>query len=163
MGHANDRGARKHRTLHTRNHTSKDGRNTAISIVIPVYNEEENLPSLYEGLKEVLDQMDESWELVFVDDGSQDGSFGLLATTCELDSCVKVVQLRRNFGQTPALAAGLDHARGDVMVTLDADLQYDPADISRLLAKLDQGYDCWQPAKVGHFETREIRDRERAW
>ena len=79
--------------------------------------------------------------MVFVDDGSRDGGFGLLATICELDPCVKVVQLRRNFGQTPALAAGLDHARGDVMVTIDADLQYDPADIPRLLAKLDQGHD----------------------
>ena len=138
---AYDSGAGKHGRLHTRKHISKDGRNPAIPIVIPVYNEEENLPALYKGLKEVLDQMDESWELVFVDDGSQDGGFGLLTTICQLDPCVKVVQLRRNFGQTPALAAGLDHARGDVMVTLDADLQYDPADIPRLLAKLDQGYD----------------------
>ncbi len=96
---------------------------------------------LYQRLLEALEQLDEPWELIFVDDGSRDESFDVLKALCHRDPRVKAIQFRRNFGQTSALAAGFDFARGDVLVTLDSDLQNDPADIPRLLEKLNEGYD----------------------
>ena len=105
---------------------------------------------LYQRLLEELEQLDEPWELIFVDDGSRDGSFDVLKAFCHRDPRVKVIQLRRNFGQTSALAAGFDFARGEVLVTLDSDLQNDPADIPRLLEKLNEGYDIvcgWRKAR----------------
>ena len=118
-----------------------DGSKYRLSVVIPVYNEVGNLTELYEKLKGVLESLGISWELILVDDGSKDGSLELMSSICNSDSRVKVVKLRRNFGQTAALSAGFDLAQGEVIVTLDGDLQNDPADIPRLLDKLDQGYD----------------------
>ena len=126
------------------------GEKPSISVITPVYNEEESLPVLYQRLLEALEQLDEPWELIFVDDGSRDGSFEVLTAFCHRDPRVTAVQFRRNFGQTSALAAGFDYARGDVLVTLDADLQNDPADIPRLLEKLGEGYDIvsgWRKAR----------------
>lgn len=110
-----------------------------ISIVIPVFNEEESLPVLYGRLLGVLDSMDKTYELIFVDDGSQDGSGAFLESICDASANVKVIRLRRNFGQTAALTAGFDEAVGKVIITMDADLQNDAADIPRLLDKLDEG------------------------
>jgi glycosyltransferase involved in cell wall biosynthesis len=118
-----------------------DGSKYRLSVVIPVYNEVDNLTELYDRLKVVLESLRISWELIFVDDGSRDGSLQLMSSICDGDSRVKVIKLRRNFGQTAALSAGFDLAQGDVIVTLDGDLQNDPADIPRLLDKLDEGYD----------------------
>jgi len=112
-----------------------------ISVVIPVYNERGNLSPLYERLCEALDGLRKSWEVIFVDDGSTDGSPEVLKEIASKDRRVKLVLLRRNFGQTAAIAAGLEHASGRVIVTMDADLQNDPADIPRLLEKLEEGYD----------------------
>ena len=112
-----------------------------ISVIIPVYNEAETLPLLYESLTAALEPLNEPFELLFVDDGSEDGSTAFLDTICEAGPSVKVIRLRRNFGQTAALTAGFDAARGAVIVTMDGDLQNDPADIPRLLKKLDEGYD----------------------
>lgn len=129
----------------------------AVSIVIPVYNEEENIHSLYGRVKEVLDTLDRDWELVLVDDGSKDNSFALMCSLTRHDPRVKVVKLSRNYGQTSALSAGFDQAQGEVIVTLDADLQNDPADIPRLLAKLDEGYDIvsgWRKARKDPAITR---------
>ena len=112
-----------------------------LSVLVPAYNEVENLPRLYEAVTDALAALGLSYELIVVDDGSTDGTDRVLKEIADRDARVKVIQLRRNFGQTAAMAAGFDHARGDVVVPLDGDLQNDPADIPRLLAKLDEGYD----------------------
>jgi glycosyltransferase involved in cell wall biosynthesis len=112
-----------------------------ISIITPVYNEEENIPELYESIRRVMEHLGRPWELIFVDDGSRDQSPNLMESISLIDGRVKAVKLRRNFGQTAALAAGIDHARGTIVIPMDADLQNDPADIPRLLAKLEEGFD----------------------
>ena len=112
-----------------------------ISIVVPVHDEERSLEPLYEELRAVLDPLGRSWEAIFVDDGSTDSSFAALTRLHDAADNVKVVRLRRNFGKAAALAAGFRHASGDVVVTIDADLQDDPLEIPRLLAKLDEGFD----------------------
>ena len=111
------------------------------SIVVPVLDEQENIPPLYVKLTEVMDSLAESYEIVFVDDGSRDQSFKVIAEIYESDRRVNVIRLRRNFGQTAALKAGIDFARGEIIITLDADMQNDPEDIPRLLAKLAEDYD----------------------
>jgi len=112
-----------------------------ISITIPVYNEAQNLPILYSRLREVLDALRQPWEVVLVNDGSTDGSDAVLDDLARQDQRVKVLHFRRNFGQTAAMMAGVDHARGDVIIPMDADMQNDPSDIPRLLQKLNEGYD----------------------
>jgi glycosyltransferase involved in cell wall biosynthesis len=124
-----------------------------VSAVIPVYNEEQNLLPLYEQLKAVMQALGLRYEIIFVDDGSTDGSFGVLKDLHAADTCVKVIRFRRNFGQTAAFAAGFDRARGDLIVTLDADGQNDPADIPRLLDKLHEGdYDVVTGWRVSRKE-----------
>jgi glycosyltransferase involved in cell wall biosynthesis len=113
-----------------------------LSVVIPVYNEVENLPLLHRALHQALDALPHPWEAVLVDDGSQDGSVAVLEKLAAEDAAhIRVVEFRRNFGQTAAIAAGIDHTAGDVIVLMDADLQNDPQDIPMMLAKLDEGYD----------------------
>lgn len=112
-----------------------------LSVVIPVYDERGNLVPLYERLRGVLDDLQKEWEVLFVDDGSSDGSQEVLREIAAKDPRVKLILLRRNFGQTAAIAAGVEHASGRVIVTMDADLQNDPEDIPRLLDKLEEGYD----------------------
>lgn len=112
-----------------------------ISVVVPVHDEERSVKPLYEELRAALDPLRRPWEAIFVDDGSADGSFASLTRLHADADNVKVVRLRRNFGKAAALAAGFRHAAGDVVVTIDADLQDDPAEIPRLLAKLDEGFD----------------------
>jgi glycosyltransferase involved in cell wall biosynthesis len=122
----------------------------SLSVVIPVKDERDNLRPLHERLRRALDPLLKpgapgglrDYEILFVDDGSSDGSFDVLRELAGEDRRVKVVRLRRNFGQTPALRAGIDCSRGDVLVTMDGDLQNDPADIPPLLAKLAEGYDA---------------------
>lgn len=131
----------------------------AFSVVLPVFNEEGNLTPLYHALVSVLEGMGHAFEIVFVDDGSRDGSYLELAGLATQDSRVRVVQLRRNFGQTPAIAAGIDHAQGDILIFLDADMQNDPADIPRLIETLDQGYDVvsgWRKDRQDTFLTRKL-------
>lgn len=113
-----------------------------LSLVIPVYNEEENVPLLYPAVTAALKDLTLSWEMILVDDGSRDGSRAELEKLAALDPArVRVVELRRNFGQTAAIAAGIDHSTGAIVVLMDADLQNDPADIPMMLHKLDEGYD----------------------
>lgn len=112
-----------------------------LSIVIPLYNEEESVDALYLALTDILSEYGRPYEIVIVDDGSHDASFSLLTQLAARDDHLRVVQLRRNFGQTAAFAAGFDHARGDIIITMDADLQNDPADIPMLVEKMDEGYD----------------------
>ncbi|MBN1401201.1 MAG: glycosyltransferase family 2 protein [Anaerolineae bacterium] len=112
-----------------------------LSIVVPVYNEEENIPYLYDQLTQVLEPLGLEYEIICADDGSRDDSFALLKALAERDSRVKVIRFRRNFGQTAGFSAGFDYASGDIVVTIDADLQNDPAGIPALLAKMAEGYD----------------------
>jgi glycosyltransferase involved in cell wall biosynthesis len=112
-----------------------------ISVVVPVHNEERSVALLYEELEAALEPLDQPWETVFVDDGSTDGSFAALTRLHDARDNVRVVRLRRNFGKAAALATGFAQARGDVVVTIDADLQDDPGEIPRLLVKLEEGFD----------------------
>ena len=112
-----------------------------ISVVAPAFDEERSVALLFEELQAALDPLDAPWEVVFVDDGSTDGTFAALTRLHDANENVRVVRLRRNFGKSAALAAGFEQVRGDVVVTIDADLQDDPAEIPRLLAKLDEGFD----------------------
>lgn len=113
----------------------------AYSIVVPAYDEEQSLPVLYEALSTQLQALGQPYEIIFVDDGSRDGSFKVLQDLHQRDPRVKVIRFRRNFGKTPALMAGFQRCRGEVIFTLDADLQDDPTEIPAFLAKLDEGYD----------------------
>src|SRR4051794_21822679 len=121
-----------------------------ISVVVPVKDERDNVRPLVERVREALRDSG-PWELVFVDDGSTDGTFAELEAAAAVDDRVKVVRLRRNFGQSAATQAGIDAAAGDVIVTMDGDLQNDPADIPLLVAKLDEGYD----AVLGRRQNRQ--------
>ncbi|MBU0471861.1 MAG: glycosyltransferase family 2 protein, partial [Nanoarchaeota archaeon] len=113
-----------------------------LSIVIPIFNERENLILLHNNVLSVLKKMAVSYEIIFVDDGSRDGSLKILEDLKKKNSCVKLIFFRTNFGQTAALDAGFKYAKGKFIVAMDADLQNDPEDIPRLLVKLNQGYDC---------------------
>jgi len=134
-----------------------------ISLVIPVYNEQENLPLLYEAILTVMEGLGRPWEVIFVDDGSQDNSLSVLKDLAAKDKeHVRVVVFRRNFGQTAAIAAGIDHAEGETIVLLDADMQNDPADIPMLLEKLDEGYDVvsgWRRKRKDNALTRTLPSR----
>ena len=134
-----------------------------LSIVIPIFNEEESLPALKETLDEALNEFQPTWEVIFVDDGSVDRSAQVLETIVEEDPLhARGILLRRNFGQTTAIAAGIDHAQGDVIVLMDADLQNDPADIPLMVAKLDEGYDVvsgWRKDRKDAFLTRTLPSR----
>jgi glycosyltransferase involved in cell wall biosynthesis len=130
-----------------------------ISIFLPVLNEEPNLRPLHARLDEVLQKLDRTAEIIYVDDGSTDDSLNVLRELARLDPRVRVIALRRNYGQTPAMAAGIDAARGEVLVPMDADLQNDPADIARLLEKIDEGYDVvsgWRKNRQDKLITRRI-------
>ena len=117
-----------------------------ISVVVPVHDEERTVALLYDELESALQPLGQAWETVFVDDGSIDGSYAALTRLHSAKDNVRVIRLRKNFGKAAALAAGFAHAEGDVVVTIDADLQDDPAEIPRLLAKLDEGFDL---VKIG--------------
>ncbi len=129
------------------------------SIVVPFHNEEENVTVLYARLKQVMEQVGDPFELVFVDDGSSDRTYKLLEEIAAVDSRVLVVKLRRNFGQTSALAAGFDHASGEFVLAMDGDLQHDPNDIPAFLEKLDEGYDVvsgWRKIRIDNLILRRI-------
>ncbi len=113
----------------------------ALSIVVPLLNEVESLPELQRRLLEALAALGKTWEILYCDDGSTDGSLEVLRGFAAADSRVRVISFRRNFGQTAGLAAGFEHARGEVVIPMDADLQNDPADLGTLLAKVEEGYD----------------------
>ncbi len=130
-----------------------------VSLVVPVYNEEENLPILYQRVVEALDPHDIKWEMILVDDGSTDTSMQRARELVALDARVISIELRRNFGQTAAMAAGFDEARAEYIVTMDADLQNDPKDIPRLLAKAADGYDIvsgWRKNRQDDFLSRNL-------
>ena len=137
-----------------------------ISVFLPVFNEEPNLRPLHEKLDRALGQLGRTAEIIYVDDGSSDGSLDVLREIATEDSRVRVLALRRNYGQTPAMSAGIDAARGRVLIPMDADLQNDPADIKRLLDKLDEGYEVvsgWRKNRKDPLFTRKIPSMMANW
>jgi len=139
---------------------------TKYSIVVPFHNEQESVTELYDRLKAVMEANGETFELVFVDDGSSDQTFPLLQQIAGVDSRVVVVKLRRNFGQTSALAAGFDHAKGEFIIAMDGDLQHDPSDIPLFLEKINEGYDIvsgWRKERVDNFILRRFPSRVANW
>jgi glycosyltransferase involved in cell wall biosynthesis len=137
-----------------------------LSVVIPVHNEEPALLPLYDRLTAVLAVVGRPYEILFVDDASTDRSFELLANLAETDGHLKVVRLRRNFGQTAALSAGFHEAAGEVVISMDGDLQHAPEDIPQLLAKIDEGYDIasgWRKVRVDNAITRKFPSRIANW
>jgi glycosyltransferase involved in cell wall biosynthesis len=136
------------------------------SIVVPFHNEQESVTTLYDRLKAVMEGTGDSFELVFVDDGSMDRTYKLLREIVAVDSRVVVVKLRRNFGQTSALAAGFAHAQGEYLIAMDGDLQHDPEEIPKFLEMLEQGYDLvsgWRKERVDNFVLRRVPSRIANW
>lgn len=137
-----------------------------VSVTVPVFNERENLALLYPALRSALQASGRTWEIVFVDDGSDDGSDTVLDAFAQSEARVKVVRLRRNYGQTAAMMAGIDFAAGDVIIPIDADLQNDPEDIPRLLAKLEEGFDVcsgWRQDRRDGLLLRRLPSRIANW
>ena len=138
----------------------------SLSVVIPVYNEEDNIPELYRELKGVLEKLPYRYEIIFVDDGSTDRTYEILQKLAEEDPHVKVIRFRRNYGQTAAMYAGFQYAEGDVVVTMDGDLQNDPRDIPRLLEKIEEGYDIvsgWRKNRKDPFLSRILPSKIANW
>jgi len=137
-----------------------DGRlNETLSILIPVYNEEGNLSLLYEKLVSALKKVGRAYEVIFVDDGSSDGTMEILLDLREKNPNVKIISFSRNFGQTAALSAGIDSSKGDIIIPMDGDLQNDPEDILMLLQKIEEGYDVvsgWRKGRKDPFLTRRL-------
>ncbi|NLW94723.1 MAG: glycosyltransferase family 2 protein [Chlamydiae bacterium] len=131
----------------------------SLSVVVPLYDEGANVVRFYDRLKPVLDKIGRSHEILMIDDGSKDDTFARLKELCGRDPHLRAIRFRRNFGQTAAMAAGIDHARGDVIVTMDGDLQNDPRDIPMLLEGIDQGYDVvsgWRADRKESFLLRRL-------
>lgn len=137
-----------------------------VSIVVPVYNEEKNIQPLHQGIVDVLSTLSRQFEVLYVNDGSSDSSAEKLNRLAESNPRVRVLHLRRNFGQTAAMSAGLEHACGEFIVTMDADLQNDPADIPKMLEKLDEGYDLvhgWRRNRRDDYWTRKFPSKIANW
>jgi glycosyltransferase involved in cell wall biosynthesis len=130
-----------------------------ISIVVPIYNEQDNINALYSAITGAMQQMKCAYELIMVDDGSNDGSYALLAILAKEDPSLKLIRFRRNFGQTAAMAAGFDAASGNIIIPMDGDLQNDPKDIPLLVDKINEGFDVvsgWRKDRKDTFITRKI-------
>lgn len=137
-----------------------------LSVVIPVYNEAENLEALYQELAAQCPKLGRTYEILFIDDGSRDDSFAVLKGIQKRDKKVKVIRFRKNFGQTAAMSAGFDYARGEIIITLDADLQNDPKDFPLLLSKIAEGYDIaagWRKRRFDKFLTRRLPSTMANW
>jgi len=143
-----------------------NGERIAYSIVVPFYNEQESIPPLYMKITEVMDAVGEPYEMVFVDDGSRDDTYKVLLETYNHDRRVNLVRLRRNFGQTAALKAGFDLARGEVVLSMDGDLQHDPEEIPVFLEKIKDGYDIvsgWRIERKDAWLTRRLPSHVANW
>ena len=138
----------------------------ALSVIVPLYNEQESVRPLYQAIVQALVQLGRPFEMVFVDDGSKDGTVAATAALARTDSRLRIVKFRRNYGQTAAMAAGIEHANGEVLVTMDGDLQNDPADIPLLLEQIDAGYDLvvgWRHNRQDKLVSRKIPSRIANW
>jgi glycosyltransferase involved in cell wall biosynthesis len=137
-----------------------------LSIIVPFYNEEENIERMHAAIVSAIEPMGVSFEMMLVNDGSKDGTLRLATEIARRDPRVRVVNFRRNYGQTPAMAAGIEHARGEILVTMDGDLQNDPRDIEHFLAKIDEGYDIvvgWRFNRQDKLVSRKIPSRIANW
>lgn len=137
-----------------------------LSVIVPFYNEAESIVALHRAIVAAVEPMGVSFEMVFVDDGSRDGTFAIAAQIAAGDPRVRVVKFRRNYGQTPAMAAGIEHARGRILVTMDGDLQNDPTDIARFLEKIEEGNDIvvgWRHNRQDKLVSRKIPSRIANW
>ena len=137
-----------------------------ISLVIPLLNEEENIQQLYTKLEAVLVRLNKPYEIIFIDDGSTDNTFDILKDIHKKNKNVKIIRFRRNFGQALAFSAGFGHSKGDVIITMDGDLQNDPEDIPRLLDKLDEGYDIvkgWRVTRKDPFFSKKLPSKIFNW
>ena len=137
-----------------------------ISIVVPLYNEEECVERLFKTIKGEAEKLGRSYEIVFVDDGSRDRTFAICEEMAKTDKTLRVVKFRKNYGQTPAMAAGFEAARGEIIVTMDGDLQNNPADMQKILAKMDEGFDVvsgWRYDRQDDFFTRTFPSRIANW
>lgn len=137
-----------------------------LSFVIPLYNEADNLPQLYDEMVDSCSRLAKSYEIIFVDDGSWDESFIVLKNIQKKDPRIKIIRLRKNFGQTAALSAGFDYAKGEIIITLDADLQNDPQDFPLLIEKIEQGHDIvsgWRQKRKDKFLTRRVPSAINNW
>ena len=137
-----------------------------LSLVIPVFNEQENLEQLYKEITVSCKKLNKSYEVIFIDDGSTDDSLNVLVRMQKRDPRIRVIRLRKNFGQTAALSAGFDHSHGDIIITLDADLQNDPEDFALLIDKIEEGYDLvsgWRKKRKDKFLTRRIPSMTANW
>ncbi|MGE0114233.1 MAG: glycosyltransferase family 2 protein [Steroidobacteraceae bacterium] len=133
-----------------------------LSIIVPFYNEEENIARMHAAIVAAIEPIGVPFEMVFVDDGSKDATARLAVEIARTDSRVRFVRFRRNYGQTPAMAAGIEHARGEILITMDGDLQNDPGDIQNFLAKIDEGYDIvvgWRFNRQDKLVSRKIPSR----
>lgn len=133
-----------------------------LSIVLPVYNERDNLKEQHQRIKKALADSDKSHEIIFIDDGSSDGSDRILEEISREDKNIKVIQFVKNFGQTAAMSAGFDHAQGEIIIPMDADLQYEPRDIPKFLAKIERGYDVvagWRKKRGDKYLTKTLPSR----
>ncbi|MBM3310284.1 MAG: glycosyltransferase family 2 protein [Candidatus Aminicenantes bacterium] len=130
-----------------------------LTVVVPFYNEEENVEEMHRRLRAVLDRLGKSFEVIYIDDGSRDRTYALLRAIYDRDPAVRVIKLRRNFGQTAGLQAGFDHARGEVIISMDGDLQHDPEEIPNFLAKVEEGFDIvsgWRKERKDNLLVRKI-------
>lgn len=146
--------------------TIEDQESVYLSVVIPVYNEKQNISYLYEKLNSVLPGIGRKYEVILIDDGSMDGTFKELLSIHEQNDNYKIIRFRKNFGQTPAMSAGFDYANGEVIITLDADLQNDPKDIPALLEKIDEGYDVvsgWRINRQDKAISRKLPSKIANW
>jgi glycosyltransferase involved in cell wall biosynthesis len=137
-----------------------------LSIIIPIFNEEENISGLYRELKDVLEKLGKTYEIIFIDDGSSDSSLSVLDDIQKTDSTITVISFRRNFGQTAAMSAGFDHARGEIIVTMDGDMQNDPHDIEMMINKMNNGYDIvtgWRFDRKDTFINRRLPSMIANW
>ncbi len=138
----------------------------ALSIIVPLYNEEDNCRLLYTAILSAVEPLELCFEILFVDDGSTDNSFSRVEALAEQDPRIRVIKLKRNYGQTPAMAAGIDHAQGEILMTMDGDLQNDPADIPSFLEKMNEGYDIvvgWRQRRQDALIRRKIPSKVANW
>lgn len=137
-----------------------------LSVVLPVYNEEESLALQHKAVTEAVKKLNKTYEIIFVDDGSVDSSYEILKSISSKDKSVKLVRFRRNFGQTAAMAAGIDHSKGEIIVFMDSDLQNEPGDIGKLLEKIEEGYDVvsgWRANRQDKLISRKIPSKIANW
>jgi glycosyltransferase involved in cell wall biosynthesis len=137
-----------------------------LSVIVPFYNEEENIERMHAAIVAAIEPLDVAFEMVLVDDGSKDRTLAIAINIARRDPRVRVVQFRRNYGQTPAMAAGIEHARGEVLITMDGDLQNDPADIANFLDKIKEGYDIvvgWRFNRQDKLVSRKIPSKIANW